>query len=353
MLQKAEETQVVKIDTEIAEAFKIDIFKVQQMVKGYQTLTLEPEDEESYKICRTALTSCIRTRTGIDKRRLALNKDDQDRIKKRNEAGKVLIAIIEPAESHLSGLVKGEDNRIKAIEAEEAEKERKKRDKRFDDLFAIGVSMPIMEIAVLTDDEFQCLLDDKTFEFEEAEREKAEAEAAEKKRLAQEAADRKAESERLEKERVAQDAERERLEKIAADLAAADKVRQAELDAKQADLDAQTKALEDEKNRLAKAEADKKAAKEAEIQAAKDAEDLAKHQAKEAAEAEEKAKVKAERQEMLKPDKEKIENWFEQINKAINDYPKVNDEEAAQWVAAALLDMENYAAIVKSGMREL
>jgi len=335
MLQKAEETQVVKIDTEIAEAFKIDIFKVQQMVKGYQTLTLEPEDEESYKICRTALTSCIRTRTGIDKRRLALNKDDQDRIKKRNEAGKVLIAIIEPAESHLSGLVKGEDNRIKAIEAEEAEKERKKNQARVDALQKVNCVMPFIELSTMGDDEFQCLLGDKTFEFEEAEREKAEAEAAEKKRLAKEAADRKAEDERLKKERAAQDAERERLEKI------------------QADLNAQARAIQDEKDRLAKAESDKKAAEEAEVQAKKDAEDLAKHQAKEKVEEEENAKAEAARQEALKPDKEKIENWFEQINKAINDYPKVNDEQAAQWVGYSMLNIENHVAIIKKDLEDL
>jgi len=325
-----------KIDTAITEAFKIDIFKVQQMVKEYQTLTLEPEDEESYKICRTALTSCIRTRTGIDKRRLALNKDDQDRIKKRNEAGKTLVAIIEPAESHLSGLVKGEDNRIKEIQEEEARKEAEKIGKRVADLLAIGVVMPHIEVAVMDDDEFQCLLDDKTFEFNEAEREKAEAEAAEKARLAQEAAERKAEDERLKKERAAQDAERERLEKIQADLAA------------------QQKAIDDEKDRIAKDAADKQAAENAKIQAAKDAEDLAKFQAEEAAEAEERAKAEAARQEALKPDKEKLHDYAGAVLTTMaQNSPKVNDEVAHSAMAIFMNDLNNLVVKFQRAIEEL
>ena len=195
MLQKAEETQVVKIDTEIAKAFKVNIEEVQSMVKEYQKLTLIPEDEKSYKVCRVALTSCIRTRTGIDKRRLSLNSDDQERIKSRNTAAKQLTAIIAPAEDHLAGLVKGEDDRITAIKAEEDARQEAIIKKRITALLAVEVIISFMDVATLTDDEFQCLLDDKTFEFNEAQREKAEAEVAEKERLAKEAADRKAEDE--------------------------------------------------------------------------------------------------------------------------------------------------------------
>ncbi|MEA3436552.1 MAG: hypothetical protein U9R43_08800, partial [Thermodesulfobacteriota bacterium] len=115
--------EVVKIDTGIAEAFKINITEVQDMVEKYQELTLIPEDEDSYKICRVALTSCIRVRTGIDKRRKELNSKAQNEIKARNTAAKQLTAIIDPAETHLSALVKGEDNRIKAIEAEKEKRQ--------------------------------------------------------------------------------------------------------------------------------------------------------------------------------------------------------------------------------------
>jgi len=321
-----------KIDTAITEAFKIDIFKVQQMVKGYQTLTLEPEDEESYKICRTALTSCIRTRTGIDKRRLKLNKDDQDKIKARNAAAKQLTAIVEPAESHLTALVKGEDARKEAIEAEEAEKESQRMQERMYALAKVDCIMTFIEIATMTDEEFNDLYMGKTLEFEERQQVKAEEEAKENER-------KKLEEIRLAEERMKQaeieaqqKAEAERLEKI------------------KADLDAQAKAIQDEKNRIAREEADKQAAENAKIQAAKDAEDLAKHQAKEAAEAEEKKKAEAERQEMLKPDKEKIDGWFGKIIDVIDDYPKVEDEEAAQLVGFAI---DKISAVITMLLKEV
>jgi len=308
--------EVEKIDTAITETFKIDIFKVRQMVKEYQSLILIPEDEGSYKICRTALTSCIRTRTGIDKRRLKLNKDDQDRIKARNVAAKQLVAVVEPAESHLEALVKGEDARKEAIQAKEEKRQLKITQKRIDDLLTVECVMPFLQVATLTDDEFQCLLSDKTFEFEERQKERAEAERLEKERLAKEAADRKAEDERLAKQKADQDAKEAELKKQADNLAA------------------QQKAIDDERARIAKAEADKKAAEEAKIQAAKDAEDLAKHQAKEAAEAEEKAKVEAARQEALIPDIDKLEDFANYLQEAI-EYPELKSDEAKEILKGA------------------
>jgi len=211
------------------------------------------------------------------------------------------------------------------IEEEKAEEQRKVTEERINALQKVGCVVPFIVLATMPDDEFQCLLDDKTFEFNEAEREKAEDVAAEKARLAKEAADRKAEDGRLAKQKEEQEAE-----------AARQKAAQAELDAKQAKLDAQEKAIQDEKDRLTKEAADKKAAEDAEIQAAKDAEDLAKHQAKEKVEEEENAKAEAARQEALKPDKEKIDGWFGKIIDVIDDYPKVEDEEAAQLVGFAI-----------------
>jgi len=308
MLQKAEVTKAI-VEYDITNA------AIAQMESIYMGLTItDLEDKDEFKAVHDARMVVKGHRVSVDKKRKELKKDALEWCRNVEDEAKRITGLLEPIETHLQA----EENKVvleqRRIEAEEAEKERKKRDKRFDDLSAVGVSMPIMEIAVLTDDEFQCLLDDKTFEFNEAQREKAEAEAAEKKRLAQEAADRKAESERLEKERVAQDAERERLEKIAADLAAADKARQAELDARQADIDAQTKAIQDEKDRIAKEAADKKAAEDAEIQAAKDAEDLAKHQAKMAAERRTEAENVAKRIEELRPDKDKLTKWIMDFN---------------------------------------
>lgn len=258
--------EIIKIDKSITEAFKINIIEVQDMVKKYQTLELVPEDEESYKICRTALTSCIRVRTGIDKRRKKLNKDAQDEIKDRNAAAKLLAAIVEPAETHLTALVKGEDKRKEAIEAAEKEKQHKITQGRIDELFKVGCVMQYLDIATMTDEEYADLLEGKTQEYE-----------AEQEKKAKEEADRKAEEERLAKQKAAQNAKEAELKKQADDIAKREK------------------AIQDEKDRVAQEAADKKAAEEAKIQADKDAAEKAEREAKEKAEAEEKAKAEAEK----------------------------------------------------------
>jgi len=124
----------------------------------------------------------------------------------------------------------------------------------------------------------------------------------------------KAEDERLAKQKKEQDAEAERLR------------------FKEVALKAQEKAVQMEKDRIAKVDADLKAAKEAKIQAAQDAEDLAKHQAKEAAEAEEKAKGEAERREALRPDKEKVLEWLNAIEDSVDQSVDVENEEVEKFI---------------------
>ena len=120
----------------------------------------------------------------------------------------------------------------------------------------------------------------------------------------------KAEDERLAKQKKEQDAEAERLR------------------FKEVALKAQEKAVQMEKDRIAKVDADLKAAKEAKIQAAKDAEYLAKHQAKEAAEAEERARAEAARQEALLPDKEKLLLYADKIRELTAANLDVKSEDA-------------------------
>ncbi len=194
------DSKLVKIDKEIAKeiakAFKVDIPEVQAMVKEYQELTLIPDDKESYAICRKGLTACVHFRTGIDKIRLAQNKGDQERIKGRNTNAKNLAVLVEPAENHLSGLIKDEDGRLEAIKAEEAEKERVIIQSRVDELLEYGKPMPFMELAVLDDEEYDTLLFDVKEDFkaeEERKAEEAEKAEAEKKRLA----DQKVEQDRI------------------------------------------------------------------------------------------------------------------------------------------------------------
>jgi len=287
--------EVVKIDTEIAEAFKINIVEVQGMVKKYQELTLIPEDESSYRICRTALTSCIRTRTGIDKRRKELNKKAQTEIKGRNTAAGQLAAIIEPAETYLTGLVKGEDGRIAAIEEEEKRKEHEKISVRVMALGKCRVILPFMEVAIMTDEEFETVLASAKADWDAEEKRQAEAEAA-----------RKAEEERLAKQKADQDAEAARLAGIKSAQEADQAAREAVLKVKEDAIAAKEQAIHDEKTRIAKVEADKKAA-----EAKEEAAEEARIQVIEDAIMNKKVKAEAKKRiEALKPGKEQLTNWI-------------------------------------------
>ena len=312
------ETQVVKINAGIAKAFKVNILEVQGMVKKYQELTLIPEDEDSYKICRKALTSCIRTRTGIDKRRKELNKKAQTEIKGRNTAAGQLAAIIEPAETHLTGLVKGEDGRIAAIKEEEKEAQRKINQARVDELFKVGCVMPFIEVSVLNDEEYTDLIQGKTQEFE-----------AEQERIKEEAKARKEEEDRLAKQKADQDAEAARLAGIQAAQEADQAAREAANKVREDALAVKEKAINDELAQIAQKAADKEAAEEARIQVIEDA--IINKKAK----AEEAARLKT-----LQPIKDRICDYADDIRKETP--PKFGDKDAQNlmdwaWEELALL----------------
>ena len=310
--------EVVKIDTKITKAFKVNILEVQNMVKKYQELTLIPEDEDSYKICRKALTSCIRTRTGIDKRRKELNKKAQTEIKGRNTAAGQLTAIIEPAETHLTGLVKGEDGRIAAIKEEEKEAQRKINQARVDELFKVGCVMPFIEVSVLNDEEYTDLIQGKTQEFE-----------AEQERIKEEAKARKEEEDRLAKQKADQDAEAARLAGIQAAQEADQAAREAANKVREDALAVKEKAINDELAQIAQKAADKEAAEEARIQVIEDA--IINKKAK----AEEAARLKT-----LQPIKDRICDYADDIRKETP--PKFGDKDAQNlmdwaWEELALL----------------
>ncbi len=283
--------EITKIDTEIAKTFDVDIPEVQNMVKEYQKLTLVPDDSDSYKVCRKALTACVRTRTGIDKRRLELNSDDQKKIKKRNSAAKDLTALIGPAEDHLSGLVKGEDARKAEIEAEKEAAEKKLIQDRVDSLLKVGATMDYFDVASMSNDEFDVLFT-KMMDEHNAELERLKKEADELKAIAKkEKADREAEAQLLADEG-------ERLEKIRIEQEA----KEAEIKEEQDKFNAEKKAAQDAKDREA---LEKRLAEEAIVKAKAEAEE----EARIADDAERWAKDEARRKADLLPDIEKVHAW--------------------------------------------
>ncbi len=308
------DSKLVKIDKEIAKeiakAFKVDIPEVQAMVKEYQELTLIPDDKESYAVCRKGLTACVHFRTGIDTIRLAQNKDDQKRIKGRNANAKNLAELVEPAENHLSGLIKGENTRLDVIKAKEAEKERVIIQSRVDELLEYGKPMPFMELAVLDDEEYDTLLFDVKQDFK-----------AEEERIAEEAEKAEAEKLRLEEIRIEQEAIAEQQAKIAkAQEEAVVKIK-AEQKIAQDKIDADRKAIDDEKARIAKELADKQATEIARIQTEQFEKDEAERLAKARVEEEAKRKADKERTERLAPDKELLETYLDGREKELDRVP--------------------------------
>ena len=321
--------EIITINTDIAKTFDVDLKQVQAMVTEYQTLSLEPGDKEQYAVCRAALTSCVRVRTGIDKRRKELNDDDQKRIKSRNVNAKDLAAIVAPAEDHLSGLVRGEDGRLEAIEAAKKAEALKEAQDRVVAFAALGVTKFVEETGAMTSEEYDTAIFDATEEWK-----------AEQERLAQEAADRKAEAEKQEKIRLANEAESKRLADIAANQKAEAKAKQdaideqnriaeAKLAADRAEIARQQKELADAKAAIAKAEQDKKDAEEAKLKAEADARAENERLAQEQIDRDAKKKADRERQERLAPDKAKATGWLNSLGIS-SDMPNISQPEMVE-----------------------
>ncbi|NQU04258.1 MAG: hypothetical protein HQ589_08935 [Syntrophaceae bacterium] len=303
MLQKAEETRVVKYS--VVEA---DIANMRSI---YMDLVItDLNDAEQFKQVKEARLIVKSKRCAVEKERKLLNSDALVWQKKVNGKAKEIFTLIEPIETHLQAEEQKVLDEQERIKAEEAAKESAMLEKRFGDLFAVGYTSTPMELNILTDDEFQCLLDDKTFEFNEAQKAKADEEAAEKKRLADEAAARKAEAKRLADQKAEQDAKEAALKKQADELAA------------------HQKELQDEKDRIALEEAEKKAAEHRKIKAAADAKAKAEKDAKDAEERELAAENEAKRKLALLPDKEKLTEWVN--NFEIPDMPDIESREVLE-----------------------
>jgi len=295
---------VIKIDMAMVKTFEINLKDVQAMVKEYQKLTLKPDDKESYKACREALTTCVRNRTSIDKRRKELNTEDQNRIKKRNDVARQLTELISPAENHLSKLVKGEDNRVAEIKAEKARKEQARVEEiqeKIAEIISLTSSLHLqpsvnelndilskLESIQITPEIYQEFTPQASASRDEVRITITKALDARKEFELKEQALRE-ENEKIEKEK------KELKEKARAQKEAQQKI----------DADKEKLAIE------------KGVQKKLEEQAERDKEEMlkAEQEAQERVLQEEKDR---ERLEALKPDKDKLHQWFDQVEHEIN-----------------------------------
>lgn len=313
------ETQVVKYDLNTA--------AIAEMKSLYMELRItDLEDKEQFDSVHSARMVVKNHRVALDKAVKGYN-DQANKFKKEvKEKAKPLYDGLEPIETHLM------DEENKVLEAEKRKKEEEDRIERerlqamTAELQKYGVVMSFVDLAMLSEGEYQARLEKARADYE-----------AEQKRLKDELMAREneakrlvAEAERLEKLRQEQEA-RERAEnekRIAEEKKLADE---------RAAIQAEKKALEDEKRkeqeRKEREAFEKQAAEEAKIKAEADAKAKAEKEArenleraareiKEAKEREEAEKAEAERLEALKPDREKL-TAFAQFLQGGMSYPSM------------------------------
>ena len=239
-------TEVVKYTTNEAEIAKMSAIYMELTVKGL-------DDTEGLEAVHSARMTIVKHRTGIDKLRKATNADAQTFIKTNNANAKKLLELMAPIEEHL----KTEEEKItkekERIKAEEERLEKIKTDGRVTSLFTVGVNIPYLEAAMLSDEEYTAWLDIATNDYN-------------------------TERLRLQEEQKTSD---EAAAKLAADQAEIARIQKEQEDKAEAQAEAEKaieiklKAIEDEKKaaieRLEREEFEKKAIEKAIIQAKKDA----------------------------------------------------------------------------------
>ena len=366
------EKQIVKYD--ITEA------AISEMESRFMGLAITNiEDKEQFQVVHDARMVVKNHRVAVEKKRKELKADALAWGKKVDTEAKRIFGMLEPIESHLMA----EENKVieaeKRIKEEEDRIEREIIQGRVNSLQMYGAVLPYQEVAVMSDEEFETVLEGSKLAF-----------AAEQKRLADEAAARKAEDERLAAERA--DLERKKAvdhsldvqrewydenildESLSADeiqgfidvlvnkvhdgghspelrellgkqyssapgvLARKrnDAIRKAELDAIQQKIADDKAALEAEK----KAEQDRQDREEferqAKIQAEQDAKEAAEKAEKDRLAKIEADKAEAERQKALMPDKEKLEAFVANIRDYNVEDWKMQSDEAQALISSAI-----------------
>jgi hypothetical protein len=291
----------------------LDLTVEQITAMGASYLALQSTDTASRQECGKARKVLVSTRTGIEKRGKELKQPLKDDMKRIDEAAKLLIAALDPIETHLDTTIEAYDN------ARKAEREAKEAAIKAENEARIAAAMAeAAENARIAREEMAAreaaYVAEVARQKEELEREKAE--------LARHRA--AIEAERVKAESAAR-AERERAEaaimaeaaRVAKEQAERDRIAvaaQAEIDRKnaeaQAKIDADRKALKDEQDRLDAIRIAQEQAEAARVAAAKaEAERLAREEAARVAAAKRKTDLEAAR-----PDAEKLVAYMDAID---------------------------------------
>lgn len=342
MSELATQEAGVSIDEQIGQALKrmpVTDAKIKALTAEYQALkTNGVDDKESYNAVYSALSTVIKVRTSIEASRKILKADALKFGKAVDTEANRLTEMVLPIEDHLYKQRMAVDNEIARIKAVKDAEEQERYQGRAFKLAQLGMSFDgniykrgdIIIPAILLK-----TMDDSKFAGELA-KVKADYDL-EQNRIAEDARLKKEEEDRLASEKLAQDtlkeeenkrlvAEKERLEAIAKEQAK----KEAAIKAAQDKIDAEKKAIEDQKRKEEEekrhAEEIAKAKVEAAEQARKDEQARVERETKEREERDRLAAIEAEEKKAQMTDKEKLKDLLAALGQI--DIPEFKSKKA-------------------------
>uniref|UniRef100_A0A6H1ZER5 Putative tail tape measure protein n=1 Tax=viral metagenome TaxID=1070528 RepID=A0A6H1ZER5_9ZZZZ len=308
---------------------------IAEMESIYMALTItDLDDKEQFDAVHSARMTVKGKRVEVEKRRKELKADALEWGRKVDAEAKRIFGKLEPIESHLDREEKKVTDEQKRQKEEADRIEKAKIQARVDSLQMVNCVLPFMEVATMTDDEYEDRLRKATDSYQ-----------AELKRLADEEAARKAEAERLEKVRREQEAEAARLAEMQRQADEANRKEREKIEEERRAIEAEKKALEDakraEQDHKDREAFEAKAKEEARIAAEKAEKD---RQEREAWEAKERAE-EHKRKLALRPDCDKLNDYANSVLSLVE--PEVDSAEAKTVMSWAVKELKDLAGCIK------
>ena len=303
--------------------YDVNLAQIAKLKAEYMPLVItDLEDKEQFEAVHAGRMTMVKVRTTIEKARVKQKASALKYGRDVDAAAKELLTESIIVENHLQIEEDKVINEQKRLEAEAEEIEKVKIQKRVDALFAYNVILPYMNVATMSDEEFENL------------RQKSEeAWSAEKVRLADEEAARIQKDKELADERAELDRRVAQQVKIDKEQANKEKSLRIERDK----FDKEKREAQEKKDREA---FEKQAAEDAKVQADKDATAKIEREVREAKEKEIAEQAEAKRQEDLKPDREKLIAWVALFNTTNLPQPQLKSKEAKEIQSNALAEIE-------------
>jgi len=317
--------------------YDVNLAQIAKLKAEYMPLVItDLADKEQFEAVHAGRMTMVKVRTTIEKARVRQKASALKYGRDVDAAAKELLTESEPVEAHLQAEEDKVINEQKRLEAEAAEIEKAKIQKRVDALFAYNVILPYMDVATMSDEEFENLRQ-KSEEAWSAEKVRLANEEAARIQKDKELADERAELDRRVAQQVKIDKEQANKEKaLRIEREKFEKEKKKAQEVKErAELEAKEK-IEREKREAREAEAKAELERYTKAKDEKEAKEKIEREAKELKEREEAEKAEAARQEALKPDKEKLITFAEKILQLTETEISVSNEGAVRIFSNAI-----------------